>query len=416
MADDRPDAPERAGSRLDLRSTRRGFLAVTTATMAVTAGCGDDGPGGGDANVAEPERRDENDSDDESDATNESTEETEELTDDAGDESATESDDAAGESDERASDDGDDESPTEGDESAGDGGDSDDAESDHEGDDDGSGDDEDGGDGSSDGDADDDADDGNADDGDADDGDADDDDADEDEPGTDDASEDDGEDEGDRESEDDGNADTDEEGEDESGDEESEDDEDDEPPFEHPSATNMDHSPILGPDPEDAPATILMYDDPSCPACAYFEAEIFPDLEPYVDAGDLSVVWRGIPVIEDWAEGALQAMWATYERDVDAFWALRDHLFAIQDSIASGEEAIDEAVSYLEAETAVDADGVRADAEGGRFTDRLANDEDAAARAGLDATPYFFLFRDGEFRTEIRGAQDARVFTSTLEL
>ncbi|WP_255169624.1 DsbA family protein [Natrononativus amylolyticus] len=185
--------------------------------------------------------------------------------------------------------------------------------------------------------------------------------------------------------------------------------------LEHPSARNMDHSPVLGPDLEEG-ATILMYDDPSCPACAYFEAEIFPDLESYVDAGDLSVVWRGVPVIEEWSDASLQALWATYERDVDAFWALRDHLFAIQDSIASGEEAIDEAVSYLEAETAVDAADVRSEAESGEYSTRINRDTDAAARAGLDATPYFFLFRDGEFRTEIRGAEDARVFTNALEL
>lgn len=186
--------------------------------------------------------------------------------------------------------------------------------------------------------------------------------------------------------------------------------------LDHPSAENMDHSPVLGPEPIDEGATVIAFDDPSCPACAYFEENVFPDLESHVDDEELSIVWRGIPVIEDWSEAALQAMWTTYERDVDAFWELRDHLFSVQESIGSDVEAVDESITYLTEETSLDAEAIRSEAEAGRYADRIAADESAGARAGLDATPHFYLFRDGEYRTKVRGAEDYRVFQNALEL
>jgi protein-disulfide isomerase len=191
---------------------------------------------------------------------------------------------------------------------------------------------------------------------------------------------------------------------------------DDEYDLDHPSAGDMAHSPFLGPEPGTGEATVIMFDDLACPACAAFEETAFPDLQAHAEADELSIVWRGMGVIEDWSDAALQVLWATYERDEETFWELREYTFEIQDEIDDSDDLIDRLTDHLEETTSLDADAIRSEATGDEFEREVALDEDAASRAGVDATPYFFLFRGGEFRTEIRGIEDYHVFASALEL
>jgi predicted DsbA family dithiol-disulfide isomerase len=381
------------------RSSRRTFLAATSVTVGAIAGCADD-EDGDDANVVDPQELDDDESDEPDENGDDETDETDEA-DEVND--SEEDDDEQGDDDEAvgaADDEEDADENGEDDEGDGNGDDADAADDDTESDADEPTDD---GDDATDEDA--------SDDSDGDDGgepdDPDDGGQDEDEDDSD------GDGEQDEEEEDDG------EGEEDEDDEEGEEDDEEEeggPDLDHPSTENMGHSPVLGPDPETADATIVMFDDPACPACAQFEADVFPDLQTHVDAGELSIVWRGMAVIEDWSDAALQVQWATYERDVDAFWDLREYAFEIQDDIDSGEDAIDRLIEYLEESTSIDTDAIRTEATDSAYSQRPALDEDAASRAGVDATPYFFLFREGEFRTEIRGIEDYRVFASALEL
>jgi predicted DsbA family dithiol-disulfide isomerase len=399
------------------RSSRRTFLAATSVTVGAIAGCADD-EDGDDANVVDPQELDDDESDEPDENGDDETDETDEA-DEVND--SEEDDDEQGDDDEAVG-------------AADDEEDADENGEDDEGQDegDGNGDDADAADDDTESDADEPTDDGDdatdedaSDDSDGDDGgepdDPDDGGQDEDEDDSD------GDGEQDEEEEDDGEGEEDEDDEegeedDEEGEEDDEEGEEDDeeeeggPDLDHPSTENMGHSPVLGPDPETADATIVMFDDPACPACAQFEADVFPDLQTHVDAGELSIVWRGMAVIEDWSDAALQVQWATYERDVDAFWDLREYAFEIQDDIDSGEDAIDRLIEYLEESTSIDTDAIRTEATDSAYSQRPALDEDAASRAGVDATPYFFLFREGEFRTEIRGIEDYRVFASALEL
>ncbi|WP_331232799.1 DsbA family protein [Natronorarus salvus] len=182
----------------------------------------------------------------------------------------------------------------------------------------------------------------------------------------------------------------------------------------HPAASGIGGSPVLGPDPSSAPAVIVAFDDPSCPNCADFHRGAFQDLRADTDAGELSFVWRGLHVTEDWSEPALHALWATYDRDRSAFWGLKSHLFSQQGSLSEG-SILDEVESYLEG-TGVDAAAVRSEAESGAYGDRIGGDYDAARAAGVPGTPVFFLFRGGEFLTTVEGPQNYAVFANALGL
>jgi protein-disulfide isomerase len=408
MNDEREEETDRRSSGR-LHSSRRTFLAATSVSVGAIAGCADS-EDGDDANVVDPEPLDdegEDDAESDDDDDNESDETADDSEDEADEDNETEetedSDDdgAVGEGDQEETDESeptsDDSDDTEADDSDEDDGDESTDDQDGDGDDSDTEPDETPPDDESE-ETDDDDDDSEA----EDDGDSDEDDGDE------------GDDDGESETEDDDGD------EDDETDEESEEDEDetdeDGPDLDHASTENMGHSPVLGPDPETADATVIMFDDPACPACAQFEEVVFPDLQAHADTDELSIVWRGMAVIADWSDPALQVQWATYERDVDAFWELREYAFEIQDEIESGDDAVDRLIEHLEETTSLDTDAIRTEAEESTYARRLSLDEDAAAQAGVDATPYFFLFRDGEFRTEIRGLEDYRVFASALEL
>lgn len=47
----------------------------------------------------------------------------------------------------------------------------------------------------------------------------------------------------------------------------------------HPAGEAIESQPMLGPAPTDAPATVIAYEDPSCPSCARFELGTFPQLK-----------------------------------------------------------------------------------------------------------------------------------------
>lgn len=183
---------------------------------------------------------------------------------------------------------------------------------------------------------------------------------------------------------------------------------------EHAAANGLGSQPTLGPPPSEADGTIVAFEDPSCPACARFERGTFPQLKSeLVDAGRLSFVFRGIPVVYPWGEPAVLALEATYDRSADAFWALKAHYYREQASIES-DNVRDVTRQFLADQTDVDADAVVADVDAETFRSAVDVDLQASRDAGVGGTPTFFLFREGSFATEITGPQSYDVFANAL--
>lgn len=185
----------------------------------------------------------------------------------------------------------------------------------------------------------------------------------------------------------------------------------------HPAAADVDDQPALGPDPAEAPATVVAFEDPSCVRCRRFERNTLPELRSeYVEAGDLSFVYRGYPVVYPWGEPATQALESTFAASEPAFWALKDHYYAEQDAFGT-DNVFDRTETFLAEETDVDAPSVVEDARNGRHDAAVQADIEAARAADAgDRTPIFYLFRDGAFRTKVQGPQGADVFAAALEL
>lgn len=190
----------------------------------------------------------------------------------------------------------------------------------------------------------------------------------------------------------------------------------------HPAGADLGSQPRRGP--ADADATIVAFEDPSCPACRRFELRTFPDLAEDAEAGKLAFYFRGIPIIYPWGEPASKALEATYAADEEAFWALKDHYYGEQGSYPGRAELTQDrrehvynmTLDFLSSETDVDAGTVLEEARAGDHDAAVQTDLDASRRVGVRGTPTFALFRDGRFVTTVVGPQGYSVFANALGL
>ncbi|WP_380677981.1 DsbA family protein [Salinigranum sp. GCM10025319] len=183
----------------------------------------------------------------------------------------------------------------------------------------------------------------------------------------------------------------------------------------HPAAQGLDGQPTLGT--AEATATIIAFEDPSCPRCRAFERNTVPQLRSeLVDTGQARFVARTYPVIYPWGEPAVHALEATFARSPEAFWGLFAHYFAEQDSFST-ENVLARTEEWLAANTDLDGASVVADAEAEAYAEEVQADLDAGEAANVGrTTPTVFLFRDGEYVTRAGGSVSFDLISSALGL
>ncbi|ERH01734.1 MAG: hypothetical protein J07HN6_01291 [Halonotius sp. J07HN6] len=185
----------------------------------------------------------------------------------------------------------------------------------------------------------------------------------------------------------------------------------------HPLGENLGDWPHLGPDPFEAPATLVVLDDPSCHRCAAFHQGTITELQSeYVASGDLAIAVRPYPVVYAWGEPAAHALEATQARDDAAYWGLLDHYFTEQSSFGT-DNVLTKTETYLENNTDLDATAIVDDARSEAFADRINATLQAGEDAGAgDITPATFAFVDGTLKTSFNGSQSTTTVTTALEL
>ena len=185
----------------------------------------------------------------------------------------------------------------------------------------------------------------------------------------------------------------------------------------HPLGENLGDWPHLGPDPFEAPATLVVLDDPSCSRCAAFHQNTIAELESeYVARGELAIAVRPYPVVYAWGEPAAHALEATQARDDTAFWDLLNHYFAEQSSFGT-DNVLAKTETWLGDNTDLDATAIVDDARSEAFADRINATLSAGEEAGAgDITPATFAFVDGTLKTSFNGSQSTASITTALEL
>lgn len=184
----------------------------------------------------------------------------------------------------------------------------------------------------------------------------------------------------------------------------------------HASTEGINRQPRLGS--TDAPNSIIAFEDPSCPQCRQFENDTLPSLREPIGKGKLRFYYRGYPVVYPWGEPACQALEATYSRDSNAFWSLKNYYYEEQQNFTM-DNVLDRTQVYLEDETTLSMTTARqviSDVRDESFSDAVDLDLRAGRRAGVLGTPTFFLFSNKRYVTQIQGPQGYGVFRNTLGL
>lgn len=179
----------------------------------------------------------------------------------------------------------------------------------------------------------------------------------------------------------------------------------------HPATDGIGSAAVIGGDTE---KRIVAFEDPSCPTCARFHSETFPRLADDARAGEVSIYTRAVPLVRQWSSTATPSLYATYERDTDAYWKLFEGYYANQGSIT--EDTVEDMTHDLLEETEVDADGVLDDVGGGVYSEAVETAVSSAEAAGIGATPTFYLFDADGFVTDASGARSYDSFATALDL
>jgi protein-disulfide isomerase len=158
-----------------------------------------------------------------------------------------------------------------------------------------------------------------------------------------------------------------------------------------PVPAGMDAQPgdhVLG-DPK-APITIIEYASLTCPHCAYFSVNTFPELKKqYIDTGKAKLVFRDFPLDEYAARGSQMAECAGNDR----YFALIEILFASQRSwikINDVAGTIAELGKIARLAGVPEADFKACMANDGLLQSIIA-ERQAGEKMGVESTPTFFI-------------------------
>lgn len=142
---------------------------------------------------------------------------------------------------------------------------------------------------------------------------------------------------------------------------------------------------------EGAPITVVEFSDFQCPACKASTPVVEQVLREFPE--DVQVVYRHFPLfsIHPYAQAAAQASEVAAEQG--KFWQFHDSVFATQETWAelpSEKEAIDQ-FATLAAELGIDKAAFMERIQSEDIKQRVANDVADGSKAGVSATPTFYV-------------------------
>jgi protein-disulfide isomerase/uncharacterized membrane protein YphA (DoxX/SURF4 family) len=138
-----------------------------------------------------------------------------------------------------------------------------------------------------------------------------------------------------------------------------------------------------------APVTLDLYEDPQCPVCAQFEAQVGPAISGWITSGKVKVRYHVISFLDsasttDYSSRAANALYAAAGVSPDAFAAYHRLLFQQQPAEGSAGLTEDKLVQLAQQAGAGAAAGqIRA----GTYADYVARATDQSSKDGVTGTP-----------------------------
>jgi protein-disulfide isomerase len=156
----------------------------------------------------------------------------------------------------------------------------------------------------------------------------------------------------------------------------------------------------------DAPVTIVEYSSLSCPHCATFHKEVFPQLKAeYIDTGKLRYIQREFPLNNSSFAGSLLARCV----DPARFHAFNDLLFSKQEEWAFKDDAVPPLRKFAKQAGMTDADFDKC-LEDAALQKQVVAVRERGEKEGVRGTPTFFV--NGK---ALKGAATLQAFAEAMK-
>ena len=177
-----------------------------------------------------------------------------------------------------------------------------------------------------------------------------------------------------------------------------------------PADVPLGDAPVKG-DP-DAPVTIVEYSDFQCPFCLRHFRQTMPQLESYIEAGQVRYVFKDFPIARTHPQAPKAHEASRCARELggdDAFWKMHDLLFANQETWAGNPNHVD-VFKSLAPDAGLPQDDFNSCLDGGRYAEAVNADLVEGQQLGVTGTPTFFI--NGQ---RLVGAQPFSAFRQVIE-
>lgn len=162
----------------------------------------------------------------------------------------------------------------------------------------------------------------------------------------------------------------------------------------------------------DAPVTIVEFSEYECPYCQRHAVQTIPQLQQYIDAGQVKYYFRDYVVHGDGAELRSEVAHCVDDQLGDeAYFQMHDLLFNEGFEIQNGEGALDALVSLATDNIeGIDGAALKSCAEAGTHAEEIAQNGADGKEYGVTGTPSFFV--NGYF---VKGAYPFETFQEIIE-
>jgi protein-disulfide isomerase len=174
-----------------------------------------------------------------------------------------------------------------------------------------------------------------------------------------------------------------------------------------PDVARRDPEDPLTAGPVDAPVVMTVYSDYQCPFCAVWSDRTLPELQSYVDAGQLRIEWRDANVFGPDSTRAAEGAYAAALQG--RFWDFH-HALVEGGEKPGPDEISEEGLVDLAGRLGLDVDRFAADLASPEVAAAVQANADEAAAIGAFSTPSFIVGS-----TPIVGAQPTEVFVAAIE-
>lgn len=142
---------------------------------------------------------------------------------------------------------------------------------------------------------------------------------------------------------------------------------------------------------DNAPVTVHIFTDFSCPICTQFERETLPKLKEVADSGDIRIVWHNFTIFASDYSSDLPARGALAAAQQGKMWEFVQAVYSNLGEVSGHPSYTDDAIIGEAQKLGLDMEKFKKDYKDEATISEVKEEYKAAASIGLNGTPTIFI-------------------------